>query len=66
MSGYAVLRIISPRRLQHIRDKDPVPRRWIVHQPMGVSAYKVTNSLPEELQRQLPSIEDIEKRIQKE
>ena len=34
--------------------------------PMGVSAYKVTNSLPEELQRQLPSIEDIEKRIQKE
>ena len=34
--------------------------------PMGVSAYKVTNSLPEELQRQLPSIEDIEKRIQRE
>ena len=34
--------------------------------PMGVSAYKVTSSLPEELQRQLPSIEDIEKRIQKE
>jgi len=30
---------------------------------MGVSAYKVTSSLPEELQRQLPSIEDIEKRI---
>ena len=35
MSGYAVLRIISPRRLQHIRDKDPVPRRWIVHQHMA-------------------------------
>ena len=34
--------------------------------PMGVSAYKVTSSLPEELQRQLPSIEDIEKRIQGE
>ena len=34
--------------------------------PMGVSAYKVTSSLPEELQQQLPSIEDIEKRIQKE
>ena len=34
--------------------------------PMGISAYKVTSSLPEELQRQLPSIEDIEKRIQKE
>ena len=34
--------------------------------PMGVSAYKVTSSLPEELQRQLPSIEDIEKRIQRE
>ena len=27
---------------------------------------KVTSSLPEELQRQLPSIEDIEKRIQRE
>jgi len=34
--------------------------------PMGISAYKVTSSLPEELQRQLPSIEDIEKRIQRE
>ena len=34
--------------------------------PMGVSAYKVTSNLPEELQQQLPSIEDIEKRIQKE
>lgn len=34
--------------------------------PMGVSAYKVTSSLPEELQQQLPSIEDIEKRIQRE
>ena len=33
--------------------------------PMGASAYKVTSSLPEELQ-QLSSIEDIEKRIQKE
>ena len=35
MSGYAVLRIISLRRLQHILDKDPVPRRRIVHQHMG-------------------------------
>ena len=35
MSGYAVLRIISPRRLQHILDKDPVPRRRIVHQHMA-------------------------------
>ncbi len=34
--------------------------------PMGVSAYKVTSNLPEELQQQLPSIEDIEKRIQRE
>ena len=37
-----------------------------VSKPMGISAYKVTSSLPEELQRQLPSIEDIEKRIQRE
>ena len=32
--------------------------------PMGVSAYQVTNNLPEELGKQLPSVEDIQKRIQ--
>lgn len=31
--------------------------------PIGVSEYKVTNNLPEELSMQLPSIEDIQKRI---
>lgn len=31
--------------------------------PMGVSAYKVTSSLPEHLGKELPSIEDIQKRI---
>lgn len=31
--------------------------------PIGVSAYRVTSNLPEELGRQLPSIEDIQKRI---
>lgn len=33
--------------------------------PMGVSEYKITKSLPEELEKQLPSIEDIESRIKK-
>lgn len=31
--------------------------------PMGVSAYQITNNLPEELGKQLPSVEDIQKRI---
>ena len=43
----------------------PKGKLTVMSKPMGVSAYKVTSSLPEELQRQLPSIEDIEKRIQK-
>lgn len=32
--------------------------------PIGVSAYQITSNLPEELKRQLPSVEDIQKRIQ--
>jgi conserved hypothetical protein len=31
--------------------------------PIGVSEYKITSSLPEDLVKQLPSIEDIQKRI---
>ena len=31
--------------------------------PIGVSAYQITSDLPEELGKQLPSIEDIQKRI---
>ena len=31
--------------------------------PIGVSAYQVTSKLPEELEKQLPSVEDIQKRI---
>lgn len=31
--------------------------------PIGVSAYQITSSLLEELERQLPSVEDIQKRI---
>ncbi len=36
-----------------------------VSKPIGVSEYKVTGNLPKELAEQLPSIEDIQKRIQK-
>ena len=32
--------------------------------PIGVSEYRITSSLPTELERQLPSIEDIQKHIQ--
>ena len=31
--------------------------------PIGVSEYRVTSSLPAELEAQLPSVEDIQKRI---
>ena len=34
--------------------------------PIGVSEYKITNSLPEGLSRQLPCVEDIQKRIKSE
>lgn len=34
--------------------------------PIGVSEYKITNSLPEELVNQLPSIEDIRNRVKGE
>ena len=33
--------------------------------PIGVSEYKITSSLPEDLGKQLPSVEDIQKRIKK-
>ena len=31
--------------------------------PIGVSAYQINSDLPEELERQLPSVEDIQKRV---
>ena len=31
--------------------------------PIGVSAYQITSNLPAELEHQLPSVEDIQKRI---
>ena len=34
-----------------------------VSKPIGVSAYQITSNLPEELECQLPSVEDIQKRI---
>lgn len=34
--------------------------------PIGVSEYKVTSNLPEDLSKQLPSIEDIQKRIKRD
>ena len=36
-----------------------------VGKPIGVSAYQITCDLPEELERQLPSVEDSQKRIKK-
>ena len=33
--------------------------------PIGISEYKITSRLPEEYEKQLPSVEDIQKRIKK-
>jgi hypothetical protein len=33
-------------------------------QPMGIAEYKLLESLPADLQTQLPSIEDIERELQ--
>ena len=35
-----------------------------ISKPIGVSEYKITSSLPDSLEKQLPSIEDIQRRIQ--
>ena len=34
-----------------------------ISKPIGVSEYKITSSLPDALEKQLPSVEDIQKRI---
>lgn len=31
-----------------------------IHKPMGIAEYKLTHILPQELQKNLPSIEDLE------
>ena len=39
-------------------------RNVLVHQIESVSEYKITSSLPDDLEKQLPSVEDIQRRIQ--
>ena len=34
-----------------------------ISKPIGVSEYRITEKLPDELEKQLPSVEDIRKRI---
>ena len=50
---YAKVRIMW---LQNIRSR-------IFQKPIGVSEYKITSSLPDDLEKQLPSVEDIQRRI---
>jgi hypothetical protein len=48
------------------RGKDKVVAEYAlqdVNKPMGISEYRLSNHISEELQDKLPSIEDIEKRI---
>ncbi|MEI8218493.1 MAG: PDDEXK nuclease domain-containing protein, partial [Elusimicrobiota bacterium] len=37
-----------------------------IHKPIGVSEYQLTHSLPKKLKSSLPSIEEIEKELEKE
>ena len=37
----------------------------LIHQIVGVSEYQITSDLPIELEKQLPSVEDIQKYIQR-
>ena len=34
----------------------------VFSKPIGVSEYKITSSLPDDLEKQLPSVEDIQKK----
>jgi len=48
------------------KDKDKLVAEYAlsdINKPIGVSAYQLTQSLPENLQSQLPSIEDIEQEL---
>lgn len=37
-----------------------------IHSPIGVSTYELTNALPSELKTDMPTIEELEKEIEKE
>ena len=37
--------------------------QYHISKPIGVSEYRITEKLPDELEKQLPSVEDIRKRI---
>ena len=57
---------ISSRKNNQCKGKDKMVAEYAlkdVNKPMGVSEYKLSNHVSEELQDKLPSIEDIEKRI---
>ena len=34
-----------------------------INKPMGISEYKLTNSIPEEFKTKLPSIEELENKL---
>ena len=55
---------VCPRKCRTNRDMlTSVYSLKDMSKPIGVSAYQVTSNLPEELEKQLPSIEDIQNRI---
>ena len=35
-----------------------------IHKPMGISEYKLTNAIPEEIKPQLPSVEELERELE--
>ena len=63
---HAALHRPLPGRSLVQRGDAPHLHRADLSKPIGVSEYKVTRTLPEELGRQLPSVEDLQKRIHSE
>jgi hypothetical protein len=68
-SNYKTERDASSIGLILCKNKDRVTVEYAlrdVNKPIGVAAYQITQAIPENLQGQLPSIEDLEKELKKE
>jgi predicted nuclease of restriction endonuclease-like (RecB) superfamily len=51
------------------KKKDKIDVEYLlrdIHKPMGISEYKLTNAIPENIKAQLPSIEEIERELEKQ
>ena len=59
----------APTRLLVCKSKDNVKEQYALEsssQPLGVSAYELSNLMPENFKSSLPSIDEIEKELLKD